>query len=235
VAKNLWEIKKRLSYIKIGVFFVVGLFLLFIVLVSIKDFSLFRSGYKIKVVFDFAEGMKRASPVRFCGVDIGEVKEVVVLNQNNSSCVQVKVNIQRGIKIPKGSYFFINSLSLFGEKYLEITPPDNFSQYIKEEEIVEGISPVPLFKLFSNFSNTMNELRSFVKEGEIKESLENTIKNLEDISIEAKGLIKDVRNKKGTVGKLFYDDSLYQETEEFIADIKKNPWKLLYKPKDRRR
>jgi hypothetical protein len=37
------------------------------------------------------------------------------------------------------------------------------------------------------------------------------------------------------VGKLFYDDSLYQETEEFIADIKKNPWKLLYKPKDRRK
>jgi hypothetical protein len=61
------------------------------------------------------------------------------------------------------------------------------------------------------------------------------MKNLEDISIEAKGLIKDVRNKKGTVGKLFYDDSLYQETEEFIADIKKNPWKLLYKPKDRRK
>ncbi|MFO8052413.1 MAG: MlaD family protein [Candidatus Omnitrophota bacterium] len=234
MSKNIWEIKKRLSYIKIGVFFLVGLFLLFITLVSIKDFSLFKPGYKIKVVFDFAEGMKRASPVRFCGVDIGEVQEVMVVNDTDGPHVQAKVNIQRGMKIPQGSYFFINSLSLFGEKYLEITPPDEFSGYIKKGETVEGISPVPLFKLFSSFSKTMSELRIFIKEGEIKESLENTVKNLEDISLEAKGLIKDVRSKKGTIGKLFYDDSLYYETEEFISDIKNNPWKLLYKPKDRR-
>jgi phospholipid/cholesterol/gamma-HCH transport system substrate-binding protein len=234
VSKNVWEIKKRLSYIKIGVFFLVGLTLLFMTLVSIKDFSLFKSGYKIKVVFDFAEGMKRASPVRFCGVDVGEVQEVVVRNSKNGPHIQVKVNIQRGIKIPQGSYFFINSLSLFGEKYLEITPPEKFSEYIKEGETVEGVSPVPLFKLFSSFSKTMSELRTFIKEGEVKESLENTIRNLEEITLEAKGLIKDVRNKKGTIGRLFYDDSLYQETEEFILDIKKNPWKLLHKPKERR-
>ncbi|MCF7872774.1 MAG: MlaD family protein [Candidatus Omnitrophica bacterium] len=234
MSKNVWEIKKRLSYIKIGVFFLVGLMLLFIALVSIKDFSLFSSGYKIKVVFDFAEGMKRASPVRFCGVDVGEVQEVVVRNGKNGPHIQAKVNIQRGIKIPQGSYFFINSLSLFGEKYLEITPPEEFSEYVKEGETVEGVSPVPLFKLFSSFSKTMSELRAFIKEGEIKESLENTVRNLEDITLEAKGLIKDVRNKRGTIGRLFYDDSLYQETEEFILDIKKNPWKLLHKPKDRK-
>ncbi|MCF7886794.1 MAG: MlaD family protein [Candidatus Omnitrophica bacterium] len=234
MSKNVWEIKKRLSYIKIGIFFLVGISLLFMALISIKDFSLFRPGYKIKVVFDFAEGMKRASPVRFCGVDVGKVQGIGVINGKDGPHIQVKVNIQRGIKIPQGSYFFINSLSLFGEKYLEITPPDKFSEYIKEGEIVEGVSPVPLFKLFSSFSKTMSELRAFIKEGEIKESLENSVRNLEDITLEAKGLIKDVRNKRGTIGRLFYDDSLYQETEEFISDIKKNPWKLLYKPKDRR-
>ncbi|MCF7873963.1 MAG: MlaD family protein [Candidatus Omnitrophica bacterium] len=232
MSKNIWEIKKRLSYIKIGIFFLVGLSLLFIALVSIKDFSLFKPGYKIKVVFDFAEGMKRASPVRFCGVDVGEVQEVIVVNGTDGPKVQAKVNIQREVKLPQGSYFFINSLSLFGEKYLEITPPDEFSGYIKKGETVEGISPVPLFKLFSSFSKTMSELRTFIKEGEIKKYLENSIKNLEDITLEVKGIMMDIRDKKGTVGKLLYDDSLYRQTEEFISDIKKNPWKLLHKPKD---
>ncbi len=234
MSKNLWEIRKRFSYIKVGVFFLGGVSLLFIALVAIKDINLFKQGYKIQVIFDFAEGMKRASPVRFCGVDIGEVQEVVVVNSTKGPHVQARVNLEKGVKIPKGSYFFINSLSLFGEKYLEITPPEEFSGYIKEGETIKGISPVPLFKLFADFSKTMDELRSFVKEGEIKESLENTMKNLEEISLEAKKLILDVRDKKGTIGKLFYDDSLYQETEEFISDIKKNPWKLLYKPKEGR-
>lgn len=230
MGKNLWEIRKRFFYIKVGVFFLGGLFLLFVALVAIKDINLFKQGYKIQVIFDFAEGMKRASPVRFCGVDVGEVREVVIASDAAGPHVQARVNLEKGVKIPKGSYFFINSLSLFGEKYLEITPPEEFSGYVKEGETVKGISPVPLFKSFANFSKTMDELRSFVQEGEIKESLQNTMKNLEEISLEAKGLIKGVRNKRGTIGRLFYDDSLYQQTEEFITDIKNNPWKLLYKP-----
>ncbi len=233
--KNLWETKKRLSYIKIGVFFLAGLSLLFITLISIKDFSLFKPGYKIKVIFDFAEGMKRASPVRFCGVDVGEVQGVAILNSVGGPRIQAEVNIREKIKIPQGSYFFINSLSLFGEKYLEITPPEQFSGYIKEGETVQGVSPIPLFRLFSSFNKTMDELRTFVREGEIKESLGNTVRNFEDISLEVKKIILDVRNEKGVLGKLFYDDSLYRETEEFILDIKKHPWKLLHKPREQRR
>lgn len=234
MAKNLWERRKRLSYIKMGVFFLIGLSLLFVALVSVQDFSLFQAGYKITVCFDFAEGMKKASPVRFCGVDVGEIQEVLVVNGVDGPHVEAKVNIKKGTKIPKGSHFFINSLSLFGEKYLEITPPPVFSGYIKKGETIKGISPVPLYEIFSGFSKTMEELRSFVQEGELKNSLENTVKNLEDISLEAKELILDIRAKKGTVGRLLYDDSLYRETEEFITDIKKNPWKLLHKPKEGR-
>jgi len=29
------------------------------------------------------------------------------------------------------------------------------------------------------------------------------------------------------------DDSLYTKTEEFLEDLKANPWKLLYKPKNK--
>jgi hypothetical protein len=43
--------------------------------------------------------------------------------------------------------------------------------------------------------------------------------------------MQDIRDKKGTVGKLFYDDSLYTKTEEFIEELKQHPWKLLHKPK----
>ncbi len=234
MAKNLWDIKQRFSHIKIGIFFLSGLVILLVTLAFIKDFTFFRPSYEVKVFFDFAEGIKRASPVRFCGVDVGQVREVIVVSSAGGPKVKVIANIDRGIKIPKGSYFFINSLSLFGEKYLEITPPFQYSEYIKKGGTVEGISPVPLFQVFAGFTQTMEELKSFIEEGEIKSSLENALKNLEDITLSVKGVVEDIQAEKGTVGRFLYDDSLYRKTEEFISDIKENPWKLLHKPRERR-
>ncbi len=235
MAKNIWEAKKRISFIKIGVFFLIGTLLLLFTLISIKDVTLFKPVQEIRVMFDFAEGLKRASPVRFCGVDIGKVSQVKVVSGPDGSRVLVEAAIDRRVKIPKDSRFFINSLSLFGEKYLEITPPAEFSGYIKDKEIIEGVSPVPLFKVVAGITETMEDLRSFIEEEEIKGTLERTAKNLESITFETRGLILDIKAKKGTVGRLLYDDSLYQITEEFISDIKRHPWKLLHKPREERR
>ena len=78
----------------------------------------------------------------------------------------------------------------------------------------------------------MKDVQSFVDEGPLKNSLENTLNNVEDISVELKGLVIDMKNKEGTIGKLLYDDGLYKNAEEFIADLKAHPWKLLHKPKE---
>ena len=80
----------------------------------------------------------------------------------------------------------------------------------------------------------MNEVRAFLREGEIRQSVENIINNIEDVTLEMKGLLQDMKNKQGTIGRLLYDDSLYQTTEEFIGDLKEHPLKLLHKPKETR-
>ncbi len=126
-------------------------------------------------------------------------------------------------------------MSLFGEKYLEIDPPPLSTGYINDGDIIEGISPIPLFNVFASFNKTMKEVSEFVKEGKIKTSLERIFSNTEAITVELKGLIEDMKDEQGTIGRLLYDDSLYQTTEEFIADLKEHPWKLLYKPKEVRR
>jgi len=230
--KNLWDRKKSLIYIKVGSFFLGALFLLFITLISLKEINVFKGTYLITVTFDFAEGLANASPVRFCGVDIGEVKSVSVKEVGDKPLVFVYAKIENGVNVPKDSYFFVNSLSLFGEKYLEIDPPEKVTSYIQPGDIVEGISPVPLFDIFASASKTMAEVRDFLREGEISDAVKNIVNNIEDVTIEVKGLLKDMKDKQGTVGRLLYDDSLYQTTEEFIKDLKAHPWKLLHKPKE---
>ena len=231
MAINLWDRKKSFAYIKFGSFFLIAFGLFFITLLSMREVNIFKGHYTIVIKFDFSEGLRPSSPIRFCGVDVGEVKKVTIKEENNKPKVYVLSKIDKGVKIPKSSSFFINSLSLFGEKYLEINPPEEAKAYINEGDVLEGISPVPLFGLFATFNQTMREIERFVKEGKVKTSFENILDNVEGISIDIKGLISDMRNNQGTIGRLINDDSLYQTTEEFLTDLKENPWKLLHKPK----
>ncbi|MCQ9204801.1 MAG: MlaD family protein [Omnitrophica bacterium] len=233
--RNLWDRKRNLLYIKVGSFFLVAFFLFFITLLSIREVNLFKGTYPLTVTFEFVEGLRRSSPVRFCGVDVGEVETVTVDEKGGRPLVFVRTKIQEGVMIPEGAYFFVNSLSLFGEKYLEIAPPPLITGYIAEGEEIEGISPVPLFNVVVNFTKTMDEVKSFLQEGKIKTTVENTLLNLEEASVSIKELFAGMKNKEGTIGRLLHDDSLYKVTEEFITDLKAHPWKLLHKPRQARR
>lgn len=227
------DIKKYLREIKVGSFFFGALFLLFITLLSMREFNFLKRKQNLIIKFNFAEGLRSSSPVRFCGVDIGEVREVEVKRKNGAQpVVYVYIKVDADSCIPKNSYFFINSLSLFGEKYLEVLPPEKAEGYLQEGAVIEGNSSTPLFHVVNNVNKTMRELNEFVKDGKVRKSFETTIANVEKISEDVKQLMEDVRNKKGTIGRLFYDDSLYTKTEEFIEELKQNPWKLLHKPKD---
>lgn len=235
MSKRLWHARRYLLEIKIGTFFLVGVLLFFIAMVSIRESTFLKQKYLIKVKFNYVEGLRSTSPVRFCGVDAGEVDKVEISRKDNErSYVYVYAKVDNEIKVPRNSYFFINSLSLFGEKYLEITPPaNNTDDYLRDGDMAEGLSPTPLFNTFNTFDATMQEVEKFVKEGTLKSSLEETLLNLKGASADFKALMEDVHGGKGTIGKLFYDQTLYESLDEFVNDIKAHPWKLLYKPQEK--
>ncbi|MDD5070110.1 MAG: MlaD family protein [Candidatus Omnitrophica bacterium] len=255
---KIWDVRQNATYLKLGSFFIIALTVFFIAIFSIREVNFLQGNYLLQVKFKYVEGLRPASPVRFCGVDVGEVKDVKVIEGAERPYVIVSAKVNKGVRIPKNAYFFINSLSLFGEKYLEVRPPEKTEEYLREGELIEGISPVPLFNVFATFQKTMEEISAFLQEGEIKTSFENTLANLEQATYEVKGLIiaakdkkgtfgkllyddslynningliENLNNKNGTIGRFLYDDSLYKTTEEFIADLKAHPWKLLHKPK----
>jgi len=231
---------KRYSEIKVGIFLVGAIFILFIVALSLREVNFLKGSYILKVKFKFAEGLKPASPVRFCGVNVGEVKKVEVKFLNNQPQVYVYAKIRKDVKIPRNSQFFINSLSVFGEKYLEIMPPQKVNSFLRRNEEVEGISSTPLFNIMDTFHRTVIKIEKFVEENEIRNSLRDIVLNVKEASCEFREILKGIKNGEGTVGKLIYDDALYKEIEnlikeieDLVKDLKKHPWKLLKRPRKR--
>lgn len=201
--------------LKVGLFVFIGLIILGVFVLSIGDFKTAATGYEISFVFNFANGVKVGAPVRFAGVDVGEVKEIRFITANSEPKPQVQIvgSVNRAIKIPVDSSVWVNTLGLLGEKYIEIMPGKDYNNTLFPEQALVGVDPIP-----------MQEITALAKD--IAEDVGKTIENLNES-------ISKIKNKEGTIGKLLYEDSIYYELESLIKDIRKHPWKLFWKTKEK--
>jgi phospholipid/cholesterol/gamma-HCH transport system substrate-binding protein len=195
--------------LKVGTFVFIGLVILVIFVLSIGGFKTWSSGYRVNLTFNFINGVKLGAPVRFAGVDVGEVKKIILEPRptENRTVVRLEVWIRDVVSIPADSTVWVNTLGLLGEKYVEIMPGKDYSHVLKEDESLVGVDPVPTHVLFSSAENIMNNLDT--------------------------GITRIV-NREGSLGKLLYDDKLYNELDALVTDVRKNPWKLLIKTKEKK-
>jgi len=195
--------------LKVGIFVFIGMAILVIFILSIGGFKTWSSGYHINLNFNFVNGVKVGAPVRFAGVDVGEVKRIKLefLPEESRSNVKLDIWIRNIIKIPTDSSVWVNTLGLLGEKYIEIMPGIDYSHSLKHGDCLTGVDPLPIHQIFNN--------------------AESILRNLND------GIIK-IKNKEGTLGKLIYDDAMYDELQALVTDVRKNPWKLFIRTKEKK-
>lgn len=219
--------------IKVGIFVLVGIVILFAFIFLIGDFSFFERGTKLKIIFGFASGIKPASPVRLAGIDVGTVKETRIFfdNAENKTKVELAVWINGKTNIPVDSKIWINTLGLLGEKYIEIIPGVSTTAFLKDGDTVMGEDPVSIHEITRMASeiavkvqDSVGSLNEVIKDPQVKESLKETIVNVKEIT-------RKVNEGEGTIGKFVTDDKVYKDVEILVDDLKKNPWKLLHKPK----
>jgi phospholipid/cholesterol/gamma-HCH transport system substrate-binding protein len=148
----------------------------------------FWQNYPLKVRFDNVAGLKEGSPVRVAGVEVGSVANVEL----SAGGVEVWIDVNNDMRplVTDRSVASIGSISLLGEGAVDITAEP-------------GGTPVP----------DWGYIRSGVAEGSIAQLTSEATAGLE----EAKKLVEDLRAGKGTIGRLFTDDSIYREFDAFVS------------------
>jgi len=206
--------------LKIGIFIFIGIILLIAVTFSIGDF-LFEPGYHINVLMNFADGVQEAAPVRLSGVDVGEVKKTTIFKDPETKKTKVKLRLwlTNEAEVEKDSKVIVNTLGLIGEKYVEIMPGTPGEDILRNGDTIVGFDSI--------------SMQSLTQKGfDIAVKMETMIDSIND-------LLGKVKNGQGTIGKLLTEDKIHQDLEiivsdikEMIKDIKRQPWKLLHKPKE---
>lgn len=200
----------KILELKVGIFVFIGLIALFIIVFSIGDFYVFEKGYNINVIFGFVNGIAESAPVRLAGVDIGEVEKIDIFYDDveKKTKVALYVWIRKKVAIEKDVVARINTLGLLGEKYLEVTPGTKGSGFLEDGATIIGEDPLSVEAL----TRDMRKL-------------------IDSVTVVADRL----KEGEGTIGKLLVEEKIYNDLEEFIADIKAHPWKLLHKERTRKK
>jgi len=208
-----------LSEIRVGLLVLVSIaVLIFLILNASGDINPFARKLHLKALFPDANGLREGSEVRLAGVRVGKVERIALLPPSsvpNAPRVEATMTIDNTIdgrpaaeRIRTDSQAQQGSPSLLGnEMLINITPGTALGQPVKDYAVLPGSS-----------SNTVNDFATSGTE---------LAQRLSKLSDEINGIVKNVKDGKGTVGRLFNDESLYnnlnttiRETEDLMVKIK---------------
>lgn len=236
--------------IKVGLFIFIAFVLLAVVVFSISDFYTAQPQYSLRVRFQFANGVEVGAPVRLAGIHIGEIRSVRIYwdEANQRMQAELAMRLIREAKIVEDSIAYINTLGLIGEKYVEIIPGTKGARILSAGEVLEGKDSIPMervvesgYRVLTRMEDTIASLQSIVGDEKVQASLKGTLANTSEASERlnqflenANAVMLQVRSGEGTVGKLLTQDDLYRDLQAILSDIKAHPWKLLYRPREKK-
>jgi phospholipid/cholesterol/gamma-HCH transport system substrate-binding protein len=208
-----------LNQLRVGIFVLVSIVvLIFLILNASGDMNPFKKRLHLKARFADANGLRKGSEVRLSGVRVGKVEDLVLLppsTEPTAQRVEALLTIDSVIdgrsateRIRQDSTAQQGSPSLLGnEMLINISPGTALAPQVKDYDILRSSS-----------ANTVNDFAT---------SGTDLAQRLSKLSDQMSVIVKDVQEGKGTVGRLFNDEALYnnlnstvRETEDMIRQIR---------------
>lgn len=192
--------KSSRNNMKLGIFVSIGitLFIVGIYFIGQRQ-QLFSSTFQLSGIFKDISGLQVGNNIRFSGINVGVIGGI---EQITDTTVRVDMIINEGTRkfIKKNAIAIIGSDGLMGNKILMIIPGVVCKQEMVNNDFIATAQPV-----------TMDD---------ILVELKVTTNNAAAITGDLAAIMGNIRDGKGTMGKLFMDSTFALNVEEAIVNIK---------------
>lgn len=220
---------QTLNSIRVALFFLLGLGLIFVVYAVVGQNQWGRGdGYRVVAVFDDIKTLTPGSEVRIAGVRVGEVEKTELVRGQG----QAVLLIEHDFAIPQDSVARIAVASLLGQNYIAVehgqastdlqdgdpistAPTADFNDIINEisalgqkfnqvADSFSGLGGEDMSNLFTNLNGMVEENR---------EQIAQIVDQLDAVT-------QKLNSTEGTLGRLINDDAAYEELTSMIEEIR---------------
>jgi phospholipid/cholesterol/gamma-HCH transport system substrate-binding protein len=212
---------------RLGIFVALTVIAAVLILETVGGVERFRRGFLINGLFKNVQELKVGDRIKMAGVEIGRVQSLSLTNDRVR--VTMKIQAARRKDVKTDSIATVKFTGLLGQNYVAVdfgspsAPPASDDAYLNTEEqpdmsaIMQKIDNVAsgvqnLTKSFTGdkIDNLLGPFTDFMRAN--KDPLTATISNMQSVSTQ-------IAQGKGTIGKLIYDESLYNSTLASITNL----------------
>ena len=192
--------KDTSNKVRLGIFVTLGIaiFIAGIYFIGERQ-QLFRKSFRVSGVFKNVAGLQAGGNVRFSGINVGTVEDISIVSDSSVKVdIQISESTRRFIK--KDAIASIGSDGLMGNKILIISPGERSNIMIENNDVIGTVQPINM--------------------DDIMISLKTTIDNTSHITNDLSKITNNIQSGKGTIGKLFMDQSIAQNFDSSIVNLK---------------
>jgi phospholipid/cholesterol/gamma-HCH transport system substrate-binding protein len=190
---------KKNSFIRLGLFVIVGTFLLLVAIFYVGDKqALFTDTFKVRAHFHNIEGLRSGASVWLSGITVGTVSRLTIL-PDTTGMIEVEITLEERVRhlIKTDSKATIKSEGLVGNKVLVVTTGSGSAPKVKEGDLLGAVNPLSI--------------------ADLMEEVQAVLHNAQEITVNANEMIYKLHSGEGTIAKLLNDDRIYENSNNLLV------------------
>jgi len=229
---------------KVGLMVSIVIVLLAVLTIKTGKFNLSKSGYIIKAHFQNVDGVNLNSPVMFNGFEVGIVKDITIKEGASETKIELILFINNTARLREGAKAYIKNLGFMGEKYVGLSSGNKGGVYLASGSVVIGQEPPDFERILSEGQEIATRLKSIMQNIDErlninKEEVDETLTNLNLTMKDLASIVHNLNdrlsvNEKKIDATVTNFHALSVNLEELSYDLKMNPWKIMYRGKEKK-
>lgn len=211
---------------KLGVFFALTLIVAVIILEMVGVADFFKPGYRVQADFKSVQELKKGDLVKMAGVEIGRVDAINLANDK----VRVTLKIKKAdAEVRTDSKATIKFTGLLGQNFVALDFGSANAPRAVEGAILSTAEQPDLSAIMAKLDSVAGDIGGLTKSftpdnlaplfGPITDFMKQNSTNLSAILENTRAVTEQVSNGKGTVGRLLYDDTLYNTALSAVVGL----------------
>ena len=241
--------KDRGKTIRLGLFVLISISL-FITAIYIlgSQKNMFQPTFQINAVFENTRGLKSGNNVRYSGIEVGTVEEIVILND---TAIQVSMVLKKDIQgfIKKDAIADIGTDGLVGNAIININPGKNKipAKVVEEGDFIRTHANISTDEMLNTLGATNENIAAFsiqlleisekinqgqgamamlLSDGQLAVDLKGSIRNLRATSYalsqtgqQMENTLQQLEKGDGLLNSLLYDTTVMAELQHFTGQL----------------
>jgi phospholipid/cholesterol/gamma-HCH transport system substrate-binding protein len=212
---------------RIGIFFVVGLVLLFVAIELTLGLGLFKRRYALYATFHDVQGLDTGADVRLAGIKAGRVDSLRI----DKGIVIVKMSVDSRFEVKKDSVARLDFRALSGDRFIALSLGTPTAKRAEPGDTLEGETPASFADVVDKMSTVAESVTKLTDD--LDRNSERLLGNLADLLQENRQALGDTAQHlasitgkldrgTGTLGLLLNDSTLYDRVTGTMGDVRQS-------------